>query len=147
MIRRATQADIPALVELGRQEHAGSFMASTPFDANHVALNFAQLIGGFHGVVFVSCDTADTPTGVIAGMAQPNLHNRYSTVYELMWFATDGAGIKLLDALKTWANRMRATRMVVHNYAGQVASEKFTRAMGRKGLMPLGMAYTIQLEN
>ena len=146
-IRRAVTDDIPLLVELAREEHAASFLAHTPFDAVHAAANFHQVVNGMAGVVFVSCDEQGRLQGLIAGVAQQNLHNRFATVYELMWFSKDGSGLQLLGRLKAWANRMRATRLVAHNYAGVVAPERFARAMVRKGFEPLGMTYSTELEN
>ena len=145
-IRRAVTDDVSQLVELAREEHAASFLAHTPFDAEHAAANFHQVINGMAGVVLVS-EVDGQLRGLIAGIAQQNLHNRYASVYELMWYARDGSGMKLLAGLRDWANRMRATRMVVHNYAGTVPAERFTRAMARKGFVPLGMSYTVELEN
>ena len=145
-IRRATIEDMDQLIALARQEHEASFLAHTRFDAPHVATRFHQVINGMAGVVLVS-EVDGQLRGLIAGIAQQNLHNRYLSVYELMWYAKDGSGMKLLAGLKAWAHRMRATRMVVHNYAGTVSAERFTRAMVRKGFVPLGMAYTVELEN
>mgnify|MGYP000338362977 FL=1 len=92
MIRRATLQDIDQLVQLARLEHAASRMKDQPFDELVVRSRFAGTIGGMATVVFVS-ETDGQLDGVIAGMAQQNLHNRYATVYELMWFSLAGAGM------------------------------------------------------
>lgn len=145
-IRRATTDDIPALEALARQEHAQSSMAATPFDAAVVRHRFTQVLTGLASAVFVH-EKDGQVGGLIAGMAQPNLHNRFTTVFELLWFAVDGSGMKLLLALKAWANKMRATAMVAHNYAGIVRDERFSRALSRFGFTRLGASYMTTLEN
>ena len=146
MIRRAIHDDIPALVEMARAEHALSQLRDTPFDDQVCRARFESAVASMGAVVLVS-DNGSQLDGVIVGAIQPNMHNRYCTVYELMWYATHGAGMKLLDALKNWANRMRATALVVHNYAGIAEPEKFTRVMARQGFSALGTSYTMTLEN
>jgi hypothetical protein len=146
MIRRAVIDDVAELVRLAKLEHSVSQLSAEPFDQKVVEQKMTVAILGFATVVFVS-ENDGKLDGVIAGMAQQNLHNRYSTVYELMWFSAGRQGLKLLDALKDWANRMRATALVVHNYAGVVAQETFTRVMGRKGFDVLGTSYSLKLEN
>lgn len=146
MIRRATPSDLDQLVTLARLEHAASAMRGQPFDEIVVRSRFVGTINGLATAVFVS-ETDGKLDGVIAGMVQQNLHNRYSTVYELMWFSLSGSGIKLLQAIKDWANRMRATALVIHNYAGIKAHETFNKVMARKGFAPLGVSYVAALEN
>lgn len=146
MIRRAVIDDIDQLTQLAKLEHAASRMADQPFDMAVVQQRFASFITGFSSVVFVS-EQCGKLNGVIAGIAQGNLHNRYATVYELMWFSVAGTGMKLLDALKAWANRMRATALVVHNYAGIKSHDTFNKVMPRKGFDTLGVSYTMKLEN
>ena len=146
MIRRATQDDVDQLLDLARIEHAASNMSNQPFDDAVVRTRLSNAIGGMATVVFVS-ETNGKLDGLIAGMAQQNLHNRYATVYELMWFSLAGRGLQLLEALKEWANRMRATALVVHNYAGIKRTEKFNKVMARKGFSTLGVSYMAALEN
>lgn len=146
MIRRAIATDVTALVEIARAEHGLSQLKHTPFDERVCIARFESAISGMGSAVFVS-EQGGKLDGVIVGAIQPNMHNRFCTVYELMWFATSGAGMKLLEALKNWANRMRATALVVHNYAGISEPEKFTRVMARRGFSVLGASYTMTLEN
>jgi len=145
-IRRATIDDLDRLVNLARLEHGASRMKKYPFDEAHVRHSFTGAINGMGSAVFVS-ESDGAVTGLIAGMVQVNLLNRYMTAYELMWFAVDGSGLKLLTALKDWANKMRCIEFVVHNYAGIIPAERFNKAMLRKGFMPLGMTYVAELES
>lgn len=145
-IRRATADDLDGLIKLARLEHALSQLSDTPFDELVCRMNFHAAVTSMTSAVFVS-ETDKGLTGLIAGMTQPNLHNRFCTVYELLWFATDGSGLRLLKALRQWADRMRAKAVVVHNYAGIVALDRFERAMQRVGFAPMGASFVAKLEN
>lgn len=138
-VRRATVADIPALVEMARQEHANSRMAALPFDEVKVQHSFGEFITGMTTTVIISAG------GFIMGMVQPILFNRFWNAYEMAWFANDGSGMALLKAFAKWAKDMRAFDLIVHNYAGIVSADKFTRVMQRMGYQALGGAYSKQL--
>lgn len=145
-IRRATRDDLPGLVELALREHAKSRMASQPIDLEHVQNSFLAAIHGMASAVFVSDEHGEL-SGLIAGLLQPGLFNRRASVYELLWYAEDGSGMRLLAALKDWARRMRAVQLVVHNYAGIAAPSTFNKVMARQGFGVLGTAYVSALEN
>ena len=142
IIRRATVDDIDRLVNLARMEHGASRMSKYPFDEAHVRHSFTGAINGMGSAVFVS-ETDSKVTGLIAGMVQVNLFNRYLTAYELMWFAVDGSGMKLLATLKDWANKMRCIEFVVHNYAGIKDPSRFNKVMRRKGFDQLGTSFVV----
>lgn len=144
MIRRATIDDLDRLVNLARLEHAASRMGKYPFDEARVRQSFTGAIGGLASSVFVS-ESDGQVTGLIAGMVQVNLFNRYMTAYELMWFAVDGSGMKLLAALKEWASKMRCIEFVVHNYAGIKCPASFNKVMARKGFDQLGTSFVTVL--
>ena len=143
-LRRATVDDVQALVQLAQVEHGQSRMAHTLFDHAFVAERFTAAVMGLSSVVFVS-ETEGAVKGLIAGAVQQNLHNRYGTVYELMWFAVDGSGLKLLQALRDWARRMRATALIANNHAGIKDPERFNKVMARKGYVQLGASFMAQL--
>lgn len=144
LIRRATIDDVPALVSLAKLEHGLSRMAHTPFDHAFASERFTGAVLGLSSAVFVS-ETDGEVTGLIAGAVQQNLHNRYCTAYELLWFAVDGSGLKLLEALRTWARRMRAVALVANNHAGIKDPERFNKVMARKGYAQLGTSFMAQL--
>lgn len=145
-IRRATREDVPALCALAKREHGRSRFARQPFDAEKVHASFLGAVHGLTSGVFVS-ETGGNVGGMIVGITQSNLFNRYTTAYELLWYAEDGAGLKLLDALKDWSRNMRAVELVVHNYAGISSPERFNKAMARKGFGHLGASYVAALES
>ena len=145
-IRRATREDVPALCALALREHGRSRFAGQPFDAEKVRASFMGAVHGLAAAVFVS-EKDGALRGLIVGITQPNLFNRYTTAYELLWYAEDGAGLRLLDTLKNWSRKMRAVELVVHNYAGISSPERFNKAMARKGFGHLGTSYVTALEN
>lgn len=144
ILRRATIDDVPALVRLAKVEHGLSRMAHTPFDPAFASERFTGAVLGLSSAVFVS-ETDGEVKGLIAGAMQQNLHNRYGTVYELLWFAVDGSGLKLLQALRDWAKRMRATAIVANNHAGIKDPERFNKVMARKGYTQLGPSFMATL--
>ncbi len=144
-IRRATREDLPALCALAYREHAQSRLANQPLDEGRAQASFLAALHGLASAVFVS-EEAGQLRGLIVGMVQPNLFNRYQTAYEILWYAEDGSGLRLLAALKDWATRMRAVELVVHNYAGIIEPARFTKAMARKGYSQLGTTYVAALE-
>ena len=143
-IRRATTDDVPALVQLAQLEHGLSRMSHTPFDADFVAQRFSQAVTGLSSAVFVS-DSDGEVKGLIAGAVQQNLHNRFGTAYELLWFAVDGSGLKLLQTLRDWARRMRATALIANNHAGIKDPDRFNKVMARKGYTQLGASFMAAL--
>jgi hypothetical protein len=138
-VRRATVDDIPALMEMAREEHARSRMAHLPFDDTKAWHSFKEFIEGMPTAVFVS------DGGFIMGVVQPVLFNRFWNAYEMAWYSKDGSGIALLNAFAKWAKAMRAIDLIIHNYAGIAPTEQFTKVMGRYGFTPIGGAYTKQL--
>ena len=144
ILRRATIDDVPALVRLAKVEHGLSRMAHTPFDPAFASERFTGAVLGLSSAVFVS-ETDGEVKGLIAGAMQQNLHNRYGTVYELLWFAVDGSGLKLLQALRDWARRMRATALSANNHAGIKDPERFNKVMARKGYTQLGASFMAAL--
>lgn len=150
-IRRATRDDIPGLVALALREHAQSRMASQPVDMPYVQANFLGVITGLASVVFVSEAAPGQPNagelgGMVVGFVQPGLVNRRQTAFELLWYAEDGSGLRLLAELQSWARRMRAMELVVHNYAGIADPARFNKVMARRGFGVMGTAYVSALE-
>jgi hypothetical protein len=145
-IRRATRDDLPALVALALREHAASQFAHQPIEMAQVQASFLGVIHGLSGAVFVS-EQGGELRGLIAGMVQPGLFNRRQTAFELLWYAEDGTGLRLLAALRDWACRMRAVQLVVHDYAGIADPARFNKVMARRGFGVMGTAYVSALEN
>lgn len=96
MIREATTADIPMIVDMIEDLRAavdGLMPVSRPWTANVVA----NLIQSPDGVVFISNG------GFLAGCLQPTVVNPAKVAMELGWFARDRSGMRLLRAFEAWA--------------------------------------------
>lgn len=141
-VRRAVSTDIPRLLQLAQVEHERSRFRGARFDRAHCERGFAAAIGGMASVVLVS----ESGLGLIAGMVQGNLFNRFCTAYELLWYAEDGSGMELLRGLTDWARRMRAVELVVHDYAQINDAHQLSRVMARNGFSTLGTTYVKSLE-
>lgn len=140
--RVATIDDLPRLMQLARMEMSRSRFKDDPFDHDRAEAVFKQFMSSLLSRVLIS----ESRLGFIAGMIQPNLHNKRFTAYETCWYAEDGSGLALLDAFAEWAKRMRASHVVVNNYAGITEVPRFARVLDRKGYALLGLSYIKQLE-
>lgn len=99
MIREATEADIPQLLEWGRifadmarlDDHIG-------FDEDSVRQTLETMIAAPEHVVFIS------ERGMIGGITAPHPFNYGRIVCEeLFWWSEGGDGLRLLAALEQWA--------------------------------------------
>lgn len=113
MIRVATEADIPALVDLGLEMHKESNFASLTFDVEKTKEYVKNLLG--YGIVFCS-EANGTVTGFIAGFL-------YQPYFSYDWMASDiglfikkdarggMAAPKLIDAFTKWAQEKGAKQI------------------------------------
>ena len=107
-IREATEADIPAIVEMGRRffetSGYGEFMA---FDPDSVVATARRLMASESGTVIVAVN--DRPVGMVAGLIYPYFMNYgHVTGQEMFWWVEPehraaGTGKDLLRALEAWA--------------------------------------------
>ena len=95
-MRRATEADIPHLCDLGAKFHKAAKLPGA-FNRN-VWADFIRSVWDQDGVFFV------TDGGMIGAIpaTQPWTDN-YWTASEICWWSEDGRGLELLDAFEAWA--------------------------------------------
>ena len=102
MIREATEKDIPALVEMGREFFK---LTGLPieYSGDSVAKMIGNLIDGESAVVFVD----EEVKSAIAGLVYPFYFNTdILSGNEMFWWVSPekrGTGIKLMDKLEEWA--------------------------------------------
>ncbi len=132
VVRQATAADIPALVEMaGRfhEQHERRF----GFDADHMARHFASLIEAdqfcqIHGKGFL--------TGVIVpALSSPD----WLTAFEVLWWSEDGNGLRLMRAFEKWAAG-RGAREV--KFSHPVGNDRAAQILSRTGHVPAEVIYT-----
>lgn len=138
LVRYATEGDIPRIIELGREEHAASPWRDTPYDARAVEGTARAFMLQPGRTLMV------TRGGYLGGMVQALGFSPKRIALEYAWYANDGRGMQLLRAFERWANRMGASAVVVHDYAG--AGRLSSVLTKRGGWEATGMALTKRLE-
>lgn len=116
MIREATHADIPRLVDLGVR-----FMRESGY-ARHLAINedaqanlAADLIEAPHGLVLID-EQAGEAVGMIGVIATTHPHSGDSVMSELFWYVLPrarGGGVRLLLAAEQWARSNGVAKSLV----------------------------------
>jgi GNAT superfamily N-acetyltransferase len=136
MIRRATQDDIPRIVELGAE-----FLAECPY--SWVPLDpvaFAVFASGMieQGVIFLSDD------GMIGGVFSPFYFNpAVRMVAELFWWARS-EGQALRQALEAWAREHGAQCLTCSGLTGD-REPAIRRVYARAGYVPTEVAFVKRL--
>jgi hypothetical protein len=102
-VRRATAADIPRIMEMGRKFHA-AHQPPWPWDDASTADVVAHIInGGFAAV---------TDSGFILGVLAANPISRdWIVAKEFIWWAEDRSGLALLAAFRAWAKEQGANEI------------------------------------
>lgn len=116
-VRAATPDDIPACLEFGQRffDESG-FSAETAFDAESTEATFRHLINSEDGAMLVAVNDGEI-VGMAAALAYPHYFNVNSrTAQELFWWVAPSArggtaGVRLLQALETWARGKGCTTL------------------------------------
>jgi hypothetical protein len=98
MIYEATEADIPALIEVGKAFHAAS-NNHIPLCLDTLETTLRNLIASPDGVVLMT--DKGSATGALLHPAWFNAAHR--TGMELFWWAPAGDGLALFEVLEEWA--------------------------------------------
>lgn len=140
MIREATLADVPQLVELGVR-----FMAESGYswhlsvDRHAQARLACDLIQAAHGLMLVDERDGDI-VGMLGAIATRHPHSGDSVMSELFWYvapAARGSGVRLLLEAEHWAiSRGIRKSLVVAPEGAPVAS-----LYARMGYKPLESQY------
>lgn len=132
MIRNAGDADIPALVEMGRRFHAASGQPMG-FDARAVEGLLAGMIVSDRACVLM------TDHGGIGGVLNPAYCDpAWMMAVELFWWA-ERDGLRLLRGFEDWARDMGAAEVRMTSLAALPRADVILR---RKGYAPAEISYT-----
>ena len=104
-IRRAGEADLPALVAMSRRFLATVYAGRLADNPPHLEALGQQLLSGEHTVVFVA-ERAAGPIGMIGMMIYAHPMSGERTASEVMWWVEPehrGIGLQLLAAATDWA--------------------------------------------
>lgn len=133
MIRSATEADIPRLLEMGQRfaDKAG-LVDHVGYEPDHMANTFKVMIEGH--VILVG------DSGAIGAMAGPHPFNYgHICAQEVFWWSEGREGLQLLHALEQWARQhCHSLRMITLE---AVEPERTAKIYTRKGFAPLEHGY------
>lgn len=121
MARPATEADIPAILDLGERFHALSPWRDRPFDRGATEQTVRNLISAPCGALFFN------GAGILGGVLSPIYFGGGLVAQELFWFA-DRGGRELLDAFEAWAAENGAAGVLMVNL---VMNERTDAVMNR----------------
>lgn len=136
---RATEADIPALVEMGRKFHAMSphkFLGG--YDGEAVARVLRFLIENPAGMVLTNGD------GVIGGMMAPIFYQPGKMMLEESFWWADRGGRDLLREFTEEGRKMGATCVLLSTLEND-KSEIVHRIVSRMGFTPVERRYVKDL--
>lgn len=137
-MRRAVEADIPALIELGRLFHARSPYGNKEYNPERVALTLKSVIET--GTVFVSGDPIHSMGAAIKG---PMWFSQGEAAQELFLWGPDGKMIR--EALERWATDQECESFsMVCLEDGKVA--QMTRLYRMAGYVPVERHFLKALE-
>ena len=131
-LRAATHADIPALVELGRDMHAGSSFAPMDFDAEVLGATFARMLEQSQFLV-VAEDGGGEIVGGMAGMVSRSWFGKDWVANDLGLFLRSGhamTAVHLLKAFVNWASLAGAKQIRPGVSTGHDGAERFYEGLG-----------------
>jgi hypothetical protein len=134
VIRPASSADIPKLLEMGETFSQKAKLADhVGYDPDSMAETFAALIEGGHPV-FIG------DSGAIGATSTRHPFNRAHIIaQELFWWSEGREGLRLLSALEEWcAVHCHSLRMITLE---AVEPERTGRLYQRRGYAPLEHGY------
>lgn len=136
MIRKATHADLPRLLELGAMMHAESRFRVLRWNPEKLGRLLEDLIHGEHGFVWVSEKQGDV-IGVAVGILLPHWCSDDLTFNDLAVFVVPEhrggtSAMRLVRAMVTWARTMGAALITLGVSTGVHAEQtgKLFEALG-----------------
>jgi GNAT superfamily N-acetyltransferase len=143
MIRPATLADIPWLIEAGAlaQQEAPHY-ADLPSDP---ADQYKRLVGILQFPEAVCLQMVDDCTGFVCGALEPAVwFQAVYAVQNLLWVHPNHRGTRraweLVRAFEQWARRQGANRLIVGVSSG-VLEDRTSSFYGRMGYQQMGPAF------
>lgn len=103
MIRRATAADIPAMLAMGAKFHAYSGLSEIDYDPASFRATLEAGLEADNQAYFV-VDDGGKLVGMTGGIVYPSYFNHDAlTGQEMFWWCDGGRGLKLYQVLEDWA--------------------------------------------
>lgn len=141
IVRPARQADIPALVDYGRQVHAETRWGVFPYDPARAEHNARAMASRRDRAVYLAADSG--VCGVLLGTLSRLIHVSAVCAVDVLFHAERG-GDELLDAFRQWARDVGADAVVIGDSNGGRGRAK-DRFFSRHGLSRAGGVYVERL--
>jgi L-amino acid N-acyltransferase YncA len=145
-LRAATHADIPAIIELGREMHAGSNYAPLDYDPESITATLSALLADSQFVV-VAEDDGGGLYGFMFGAVAPAWFGRDYVANDIALFVRPGHGLtaaKLVHVFTRWAAMAGAKQIRPGVSTGNAAAQ---RLWGGMGYQPAGQIYVMDIED
>lgn len=137
--RVRTPAQIDHVVAVGRRFHAASIWSATEYAEADVQALVTSLVDGA-GAVFASA------RGICGAILSPLWFNRSVPVaVELFWYAEDGTGGRLREAVEIWAASAGATYVQISGLADE-REGALRRLLARSGHEAKEIAFMKRVE-
>ena len=138
MIRPATLADIPRLLEMARAHHA-VMTGLPPLDDDSFEATARAAIEGPASIVLIS------DGGSIGGGVHPFYFNAdHFAGVEYWWHAGDGTGGPLIEAFEAWAHESGAGRVILSGDATH-RTDALQRVLRRRGYGAINFSMSKEL--
>ncbi len=141
MIRVATTADIPRILELGHLLHATTSYSAKAIVPEKVAAFLEALISGDHGVIFLAEQGGEVVGGLMGGLTD-QWFNHDLIAYDYSFFLVPGHGfsaVKLMRAFELWAKARGASEiyMGIGTRVGVDGTVRLYESMGFEHFGPM----------
>jgi len=140
--QKATVSDLPKIQRCAEEFYAASKFL-TGFNLERFCNLWTGLIESGAGVIFFCAGEDGDWTGMIGGMAYPDIYSGVMTASEMMWFVREGhrgQGVKLYRAFESWA-REHGCKLIRMVHLLDVMPEKVARFYKSVGFAPIEMHY------
>lgn len=140
MIRPATHADIPAMLDLGAQFHAYSGLSEIAYDPDAFRATLEAGIGSESQAYFV-VESGGVLRGMTGGIVYPSYFNRDALAgQEMFWWCDNAEGVRLYRALEQWAISKGCKSFTMVAISDQHA-ERMDKLYRRMGYRPVEHHY------
>ncbi len=153
LIRFATAEDIPALVELGKEIHAGTRLSALPYDKEKLASQFRAILEppNENYCIFAAVVPGEGFVGALMGMLAeyPFSGARMSSNYVYFVrsrYRGSSLAVRLLFAFRQWARNRDAMLFCISQNAG-VDTGRFDKFMHHLGFERTGGNYSFWLND
>jgi len=143
----ATEEDVKALVELGRQMHSESSYSQLKFEPKRVLETFDWYLNDENKTAIIA-RKGDKPVGLYAGYMSKYYFSDEYVANDIAWFVTKSlrgtrVGLRLLDMFENWAKEKGASEIRI-GYSTDINPKAFNSLMQKRGYNLVGANYRLE---